>query len=191
MIHPRQGIRYIVYGVIQFLTDSSGHEVLVKIFVLERIFQYWNSGHFVKNLESQRFAASSQSIRGFNTTNPNQLSIFKIQKNLSFYTVEFFLYFLVASAIPWWFTTVTPRVFCLIDCQNQSPWEKAEFREISKFSFTSRNFHFWMKITVSACKWKFFGIQSNYSKRSAMIQDPVILVIFCDTSFFWMFESKL
>ena len=39
-VYPRQGIRYIVYGVIQFLTDSSGHEVLVKIFVLERIFQY-------------------------------------------------------------------------------------------------------------------------------------------------------
>ena len=62
----------IIYGPIRFLTDSSGHEVLVKIFVLERIFQYWNSGHFVKYLESQRFAARFQSIKGFSTANPNQ-----------------------------------------------------------------------------------------------------------------------
>ena len=90
----------MIFEVIRLLTDSSSPEVLVKIFVLERIFQYWNSGHFVKNLESQRFVDSFKSFKGFNTTNPNQLSIFEIQGNLSFYTVEFFSYFLVASAIP-------------------------------------------------------------------------------------------
>ena len=36
---------------IRRFVDFSGCKVLVKIFVLERIFQYWNSGHFVKYLE--------------------------------------------------------------------------------------------------------------------------------------------
>ena len=82
----------------KWFTDFSGCEVLVKIVVLERIFQYWNSGHFVGYLENQRFVSSFQSFKRFQTTKINQLSILKYSET---YTAEFFLYLAtVLSATP-------------------------------------------------------------------------------------------
>ena len=71
------------------LHTFSGRKVLVKIVVLERIFQYWNSGQFVRYLENQRFVSRFQSFKGFQTTRPNQLSIFEIQSNSLYICTRF------------------------------------------------------------------------------------------------------
>lgn len=113
----------IIYGPIRFLTDSSGHEVLVKIFVLERIFQYWNSGHFVKYLESQRFAARFQSFKGLNTTNPNQENFWNTLKPRFLYS----------------------RILFLFSC---SVWHTTE----TKSSFENDDLH-WSSVTFRASGW--------------------------------------
>ena len=113
----------IIYGPIRFLTDSSGHEVLVKIFVLERIFQYWNSGHFVKYLESQRFAARFQSFKGLNTTNPNQENFWNTLKPRFLYS----------------------RILFLFSC---SVWHTTE----TKSSFENDDLH-WSSVTFRATGW--------------------------------------